>query len=134
VADGKLLTRFKGAEKDNVMRIALSKDKRLMGLGYVFGPDNLEIREVKDGKVILKGFHPDLPSAMAFSPDGKHLAVGSAISGTLHVWNVEKKAITKKMDPHSGTIQRLKFSANGEYLVSGSDDHTVKIWKFADLQ
>lgn len=134
VVNGKLLERFKGQEKNNVMRIALSSDKKLLGVGYVFGPDNLEVRDLKDGKVVFKGFHPDLPASMAFSPDGKFLAVGSAISGTLHIWNISKMAIAKKINAHSGTIQCLTFSADGEYLVSGSADHSVKIWKFVDLK
>jgi dipeptidyl aminopeptidase/acylaminoacyl peptidase len=134
VANGKLLQTFKGQEKNKVMRIRLSSDKRLLGLGYVFGHDNLEVREVKDGKLVFKGFHPDLPASMAFSPDGKYLAVGSAGSGTLHIWSVDKMAITKKIDAHSGTIQCLAFSMDGEYLVSGSADHTVKIWKFINLK
>jgi WD40 repeat protein len=134
VANGKLLHKFKGQGKNKVVRIELSNDKKLMAMGYAFGSHNLEVREVKDGKIVLKGFHPDLPASMAFSPDGKYLAVGSAITGTLHMWSADKKTITKKLNAHSGTIQCLTFTANGEYLVSGSADHTVKIWKVADLK
>ncbi|KAL7789848.1 WD40 repeat-like protein [Trichoderma ceciliae] len=32
------------------------------------------------------------------------------------------------LEGHSGWVKSVTFSADGRYLVSGSDDHTVKIW------
>lgn len=134
VAAGKKVKGFPASEGQNILRLTLSPDKSVLAIGYVFGPRDLEIRRIRDGKVLLRNWHPAQPASMAFSPDGKYLAVGSAINGELHIWDVEKGVAARKVQAHSGTVQCLAFSPNGELLVSGSADHTAKIWKFADLK
>jgi WD40 repeat protein len=131
---GEVLGRFKGLKDANVMLIRLSPDKRLVALGYVHDEHNLEIRQVLNGNVVFRSSQPVLPASIAFSPDGKYLAVGSGISGVLNIYDLQKLAITKSINAHSKTVQCLAFSADGKYLVSGSDDCSVKIWRFADLK
>jgi hypothetical protein len=93
----------------------------------------VELRQVNDGKVVLVASHSDLPASLAFSPDGKHFAVGSALTGILDIWNLKEKRITIELKAHMGTIQDIRFSANGTHLVTASADKTVKIWRFASL-
>jgi WD40 repeat protein len=131
----KVLIRFKSNLKNNVMgSIRLSNDKKLMAISYVFGPDNLQVRQVQDGKLLFQGAHPDLPACLTFSPDGKYFAVGSVQTGMLHVWSVSDKVLTKKLKAHEGTVQDIAFSPDGAFLMSASADQTVKVWKFADLK
>src|SRR5438105_4566277 len=33
---------------------------------------------------------------------------------------------------HSGSVNSVAFSPDGQFLASGSDDHTVKIWRVVD--
>jgi len=133
VPSGQFLHRF-NLQKNNVLQMTLSTDKKVLGLAYVFGPNNLEVRNVQNGKIVLKASHPYLPSVIAFSPDTKYIAVGSAISGIIYIWNVHKNTLLRKFKAHSGTVQCLEWTMDGKYLVSGSADHTVKIWKWKDLQ
>src|SRR5262249_35774068 len=109
---------------------------KFVALGYFFGRANLEVRDLKIGKVLFRGTgHTSPPVAMAFSPDGKYLATGDSSQSDLIVWDLEKKNVTKRINSaHSGSIQCLVFSPDGKFLFSGSSDRTVKIWKCADLK
>jgi len=134
VASGKVLERFNG-QQNNVRRMALSSNKNILAISYLFGPpNNIEVRTLKGGKLVFSASNPGLPASIAFSPSGDYLAVGSATTGTLMIWNVSKNAPPKKIDAHSGTVQCLEFTSDGKYLVSGSADHTVKLWRFDNLK
>lgn len=134
VTSGKVLGRFNG-QQNNVREIALSRKMDCLAITYLFGPpDNIEIRKVNGGKVIFSGSNPGLPTSIAFSPNGQSLAVGSADSGTIMIWDIVKKDPPKRIKAHTDTVQCLDFTPDGQYLISGSADQTVKVWKLNDLK
>ena len=73
--------------------------------------------------------------SVAFSPDGKTLAVGAS-DGTIHRWSVPKslwhpdewKTGRTALRGHLQGIHGLAFSADGNSLASGGDDGTVRLW------
>jgi WD40 repeat protein/tRNA A-37 threonylcarbamoyl transferase component Bud32 len=72
--------------------------------------------------------------SVAFSPDSKRLAAGTAASGIL-VWEVttDKEKATKEKQPltlkgHAGWVQHVCFSPNGQRLASSGDDGKVCLW------
>jgi WD40 repeat protein len=72
--------------------------------------------------------------ALAFSPDGKILAVGSISglkSGEVVLWDVAAGKQRAVLKGHSDHVMALAFSPDGRTLVSGSQDQTVKIWDVA---
>ena len=94
-----------------------------------FGVDFVLLRAARTGKLIRKlrlgrsMFHP---TSLAFSPDGSTLAAGTGESVTL--WNVRTGALVKMLDNHVGPVTCVAYSPNGNYLASGSEDHTVNVW------
>ena len=66
-------------------------------------------------------------NALAFSPDGRTIAVGTS-EHTVKLFDVESGALQHKLSGHSGPVWSVSFSANGRLLASGSDDTTVKFW------
>ncbi len=74
--------------------------------------------------------HGGTVSALAFSPDGRLLATGSA-DALVRLWQVDQEPAADPilLDGHTQAITGLAFSPNGEWLASGSKDHTVRLWK-----
>ncbi len=68
---------------------------------------------------------------VAFSADGKELAV-SGFSTTVIIWDVATgKTLQKLDDPKASTNNAVTFSPAGKMLAAANDDKTIKIWDTA---
>lgn len=73
------------------------------------------------------------PSRLSFSsltvdPSGEVICAGSPDSFDIHVWSVQTGQLLDQLSGHEGPVSTLSFAADGNHLVSGSWDHTVRIW------
>ncbi|KAG8933865.1 WD40 repeat-like protein [Tulasnella sp. 418] len=67
-------------------------------------------------------------SALAFSKDGKLLAVGDSV-GKIILYDVaEKKTMTTRWAYHSARINSLSFTSDSKYCLSGSLDTHIYVW------
>lgn len=75
---------------------------------------------------------------LAFSLDGKIIATGGSDCenadydsepGTIELWNLEAREKICDLLGHSWAVYSVAFSPDGQTLVSGSDDKTIKIWQ-----
>jgi WD40 repeat protein len=66
-------------------------------------------------------------STLAFSPDGKTLAIGSR-EGRIHFWDVESGTALGQLEAGRGGVTSIAFSADGRTLASGGTDTTALIW------
>lgn len=65
----------------------------------------------------------DAVSSVAFSPDGKHIVVGST---TLQLWNVGTRKLKLSLKSHQTLVDSVAFSPDGKYIVSSGD--AIKLW------
>jgi Cdc6-like AAA superfamily ATPase len=74
--------------------------------------------------------HTGTVNAVAFSPDGRHIASGSA-DETLRLWEVETGREIACFDVHKMPVDAAAFSPDGRQIVSGSQDATLRLWEAA---
>src|SRR5204862_3213118 len=72
----------------------------------------------------------DLPMSavhsLAFSPDGKVLAIGDV--QTVHLWDMAKNRDLHDFPGHAGTVEELRFSADGKMLTTTGRDRSAQVW------
>lgn len=110
--------------------------------GINWSPDSKKIAIAHDQSIITqvinastgailqtyKGHHA-VVCAVAWSPDGTHIASGD-VSGVIQVWNASTGAhiTTYKGHIHGANITSLAWLPDGERVASSSRDGTVQIW------
>jgi WD40 repeat protein len=87
--------------------------------------------------------HQKAVFGLAFSPDGQNLASAS-MDETIKIWQIDKVVesfkYSKNKKPfnkssgilkgHTAMINRLEFSPDSQFIISSSDDQTVRIWEW----
>ena len=77
---------------------------------------------VRFGKGVMGGSD----RAVAFSPDGKRLAVATGAG----IWMYDGQTYRELtlLTGHTDVVRTVAFSPDGKKLASGGSDHTVKLW------
>ncbi|WP_214662545.1 WD40 domain-containing protein [Amazonocrinis nigriterrae] len=71
--------------------------------------------------------------SVTLNQNGDLLAVGDSV-GVIHLWKVDSQGTKKRFikqqvnKGHTSNVWSVKFSPDNKCLVSGSDDHMIKIW------
>ena len=70
--------------------------------------------------------------SIAFSPDGKLLAVGSG-DDTTRLLDVDNGTEQNILRGHTSTVDAVAFSPDGSVLATGSGDHQIRLWDMNSL-
>ncbi len=69
--------------------------------------------------------------AMAWSADGRLLAIGDGSAPRVYVWNVSRGTLASVLRGHTGPIERAIFAHSGYLLATTSSDITTRLWDAA---
>lgn len=67
-------------------------------------------------------------SSVAVDPSGEVVCAGSLDSFDIHIWSVQTGQLLDQLSGHEGPVASLSFAPSGDTIVSGSWDHTIRVW------
>lgn len=129
---GKQLFSLEGHE-DEVDCVTFSQNGKYIACAA----DSIRVYDPKSGLELkcLKTFS-EKPTCITFSPDGRYIACGYRSENLItprdrqkiDIWDIEKEQVINCFEGHTEHINSLDFYPDGRYIVSGSNDNTIRIW------
>jgi WD40 repeat protein len=138
LSTGKQIRQFEGHTKD-VRRVAISPNgKRLLSASF---DGTMRHWDLQTGKEIRRFDGPgNFVESVSFTPDGKRAVCsygpGSAARVydedprcSLRLWDLATGKELKQFKGHTGPILSLAISGDGQSMVSGSADGSMRLWE-----
>jgi WD40 repeat protein len=124
------------------------KDLAAPGLGVLalaVSPDGTQIATSEGGKVTIlepatgrivaswptEVGHAPPRMALAYSPDGRHLAGTDTELTVIHIWDAQTHQETARLAGHAAAVFCVAFSPDGRRLASAGSDRLVRLWDVA---
>ncbi|MBN1648787.1 MAG: ankyrin repeat domain-containing protein [Spirochaetales bacterium] len=123
IESGRVMKYF-GANINNIASLAFSADGKYLLAGGNGKSVPLWNVQTAEKSSIFSGVH--IVKSVSFSSDGK-LAL-AADADSLTVWDVISGKTVQAISGHTEFIKSAVFSADNKFIVSGSNDKTVKLW------
>jgi len=121
--------------QENIGAIDVSPDGKIIASA---GEDQtIKLWQRETGKLIYSFVGVNEPiQTLAISPNGKSIIAGG-LDGRISQWQLDTKqykssffARVNAPDSHDGVILQLAFAANERFIVSASNDKTLRIWGY----
>ena len=114
----------------SISSLSFSLDETLVAAGSY--DLSVMVWEADTGK--LRCFFPtrSLVESVSFDPDGTRLACALS-SSRIDVWDIASGTRLCQLRGHDNRVTSGMFSPDGSWLLSGSDDGTVKLWDLRTL-
>jgi WD40 repeat protein len=110
---------------DKLLCLHPNKERLIIGL------TDLSMIDINTGEIVWKvdrKGYSEVDSS-TISQDGRFILTGHR-HPNICVWDVSKRKIVKIMEGHQDSVPGLQFSKDNRYAISGSWDHSVRLWEF----
>lgn len=138
VASGKELRKLK--EQKMASALAFSPDNAMLVSASTDASGDYSVRlwNLSTGEEVWrKGTRPWSAFELAFSPDGRILALVGGLPGRLNItgevrlWDASTGKELRRCEGHRERVGCLAFSPDGRTLATGSQDKTIRLWEVA---
>ena len=119
------LKRTLTGHKKAVLGVAYSPKGNFLATGSY--DKTLKVWDVKTGNLAIDLQQPGRPYFLDFHPDGRRIGVAGA-DGIARIWDIERMAVVTELRGHNSEVNSLRFSPDGKWAATPSDDHTVRLW------
>jgi len=118
---------WQGQYGDTVYSATFSHDSELLAVGYDNG--NVGIWSIESNRWLrIFKVRVDAPGVIAYSPDNDQAAVGTGYDGDIEIFSISSGKRVKHFAAHAGSTSAISFFSDGQHLVSGGADGTVRVW------
>jgi serine/threonine protein kinase/WD40 repeat protein len=100
-----------------------SPDGAWVALGFRSG--GAQIRNVANGELLATIGHQGYIGALAFSPDGKFLAVASTLA---RIWDIKGQAFLDPVWSHPQGVTGITFNRNGDRVITTCLDKRARVF------
>jgi WD40 repeat protein len=104
-----------------------SSDGRIFAVAYIEGPVRLWDMTTLQPLDTLRSF-VQAPMAVAFTPDGRRMAVCSAVQQAVKLWDAGTRQEVLTLSGTGRVFNDLKFSPDGRYLMAVDSAGLACIW------
>ena len=111
-----------------ILNLAFSSDGETLAAGVEDG--TLHLYDVKTATHIdTINYMPSNIRSIAFSPDGKTLAIGSGYNaGAISLWDTASSTLLHSFRADTSTVHSVVFSPDSKKLVTGGRDNHLRLW------
>jgi WD40 repeat protein len=96
------------------------------GKARCLGPAQVDVWDIETRQVVNNISFPQDATALAFSPDGEFLAIGTR-DGQVHLWDMHAQQTVQEFQIKPDYFVRVAFSPDGKSLAAATPD-AVKVW------
>lgn len=111
-----------------IFSVAISSDNQIVAGGSHEGKIRLWELSTGDLLNVVPTGHGGIVQPLIFSPNEYILASSGSEDNTIKVWNLKTHELVRTCNGHTGSINALAFSPDGQTLASASHDETVVLW------
>ncbi|NES91235.1 serine/threonine-protein kinase [Okeania sp. SIO2B9] len=111
----------------SVSSVAISPDNQMIASGSF--DRTIKLWKLSTGELLDSFIASNIVLSIAFNPKSNILAIGN-VGGIINIWDLATGTISCSLSRHSNSIVSMPvvFSPNGDFIASGSDNRTIKIW------
>ncbi|MBI3416518.1 MAG: protein kinase [Verrucomicrobia bacterium] len=128
VENRKLKLELPSNEPFGINTIDLSPDERTLAAGYGNGVVTMVWNLTTQSAERITPTRLERTKRPAFSPDSRWLAVATADTGRIELWDLQTWTRQSTLRGHPPGNSSIVFSPDGKTVISGSDDKTIRIW------